>query len=167
MEFVGNELGESGIGLVAEQISSRTEVGIGIKHAYNWIRENGEIGTITLAVYGIGLGVWASEVRGGGRGEVAASGEAPDADAVGPDTEFCGARPNIADGALGVPEFDRVTVLGAEAVFENGGADAEVIEPSGDLRAFVIHGEMGITAAGADDDTCQRFVGAGGWVEGE
>ena len=121
-----------------------------------------------MAVDGVGLGVGATgEVSGGGRGEVAASGEAPDADVVGPDAEVRSVKTDVADGPLRVPEFDGVVVFGAEAVFENVGADTEVVEPGGDLSAFVVHGEIGVAAAGADDDAGGRFVGTSGRVEGE
>ncbi len=114
-------------------------MGVGIEHAYDRISEDGEIGAGTLAVDWVGGGVGIGEMSGGGRSEVASGGESPDADAVGSKTETGGMEADVTDSALGVPKFDGVMIFGAEEVFENVGADAEIVEPSGNLHAFMIH----------------------------
>ena len=127
-------------------------MGVGIKHADDGVGENGEIGTGALAVDGVGLGVgaekWVAAVEA--RCPPAEKPQMPMRSGRMPKSAAW--RADVADGALGIPEFDGVMVFGSEAVFENVGADTEIVEPGGDLGAFVIHGEVGVTAAGANDD---------------
>jgi len=104
---------------------------------------------------------------GGGGGEVATGGETPNADAVGPDCQFDRVDADVADSALSIPEFDGVMVFGAETVFEDVCADAEIVEPGGDLDPFVVHGQHAIAAAGANDYAGLSLKGASGGVEGQ
>jgi len=58
-------------------------------------------------------------------------------------------------------------IFWAEPVFEEVGADAEVVEPDSDLDAFVVHGKVGITSAGTNDDTGRGFGWAGGRIKSQ
>ena len=77
------------------------------------------------------------------------------------DVPFGGVRADETDGALCVLESGRGFRIRAgvgDAIFENDAGDAAVGEPVADFRAFKVHGENVIAAAGEDDD-----CGAGGF----
>ena len=122
-------------------------------HGDDGVTEDEEIGAAVGAVYGVGgVGLARVEVSARGGGEVAAGGEAHDADAVGTNAEFGGAGANGAESALGVAQFDGVMILGAQAVLENESSHAHGVEPFGNVAALFVHREVDIAAAGADDD---------------
>ena len=94
-------------------------------------------------------------------GEMGSGGETEDADAIGIDVPFGGVRADEADGALRVLESGGGFWIGAgvgDAIFEDDACDAAVGEPIANFRAFKVHGENVIAAAGEDDD-----CGAGGF----
>src|SRR4029079_3523712 len=69
------------------------------------------------------------------------------------DTEFLGPRPDGADRALGVLQGDRVAItFSAVPIVADKSGDAMVVQPAADLRSFVIHRQVAVTAAGTDDD---------------
>ncbi len=102
---------------------------------------------------GIGcVGIAGIEVRRGGRCQMPSGGKSPDADAVGLDAQSRRAGSNGADGALCVIDHRGVVILRAQPVLQHEGRNAKAIEPFRDLHAFMIHREMHVASAWADDD---------------
>ncbi|MEI9898717.1 MAG: hypothetical protein WDN28_33890 [Chthoniobacter sp.] len=94
-------------------------------------------------------------VVAGGGGEMAARGEAEDADARGIEVPFLRPGAHEAEGALDILQrrdvFLQAGTLG-HAILEEHAGDAEGIEPLADFGALEIQGEDAVAAAGADDD---------------
>lgn len=79
---------------------------IGKRH--HRIEENVKVGTATHALDGvIGRRIAAIKMRGRGAGQVPASREADDADAVGIESPRGGVRTDITNRALGIVDFSR------------------------------------------------------------
>ena len=115
------------------------------------VDEDGEVGAAADAVDGVGDWVGTGVEGGGGAGgEVAAGGEADDADFVREEVPCGGAGAGEADGALEVHE-GAVAVVG-DTVFEDEGGEAVAVEPCGDFRAFLVGDDVFVGTAGADDD---------------
>ena len=122
------------------------------------VKCDGEIRAAALFVGGIDGSVGAFiKVRASGGDEVAAGGEADDANPVGRDAIIRGFGPDEGDGALGIFEGHRRFAVGAffvirDAIFQQHGGDALGIEPVADFGAFEIDGEDLVPAAGKDND---------------
>ncbi len=101
--------------------------------------------------------------RGEIAGEVSAGGESPDADLVGVEAEVGGVAADVADGARAVEHGDGISVSGTEAVLEDKCCDAVRGQPSGFDRPFFFNDEVGVAAAGQDDDG-GADPGPFGWV---
>src|SRR5271155_5342012 len=84
-------------------------------------------------------------------GEMAAGGESPDADAVGVDAVLGGMGADEAHGAAAVVDLDRIAV-GRDTIVEDEGGHALLVEPGGDLEAFVAHGDMLIASTWNDEN---------------
>lgn len=130
----------------------------------------GEDGGVGVGAGGVGEvvvgGRWVVVADGGGGGEMSAGGEAEDGGlAVGVDPQFGAACAEEPDGALCVVEHGRVVVSGPEAVEEDGGVDAGVVEALSDGLAFV-EGVDAVGAAGADDEAGPGLVVEGVEREG-
>ncbi len=126
------------------------------------VDEHGKVGPTALAVDGVGgVRLPGVEVRGDGRGEVSAGGEAEDADVLRIDAPLGRFRSDETHGALRVVHRRRVAVaVAAVAISQNETRHAERIEPLRDLMTLVIHGQPAVTAAGADHDArAGRAVG--------
>ena len=89
----------------------------------------------------------AIDVRGDRRGEVAAGGEAHEADPIARDAEVGRVRPHVAQGPPRVPERHRMAVAGAQAVAQHEGGDPEAVQELGDLRALLLHRQVAVAAA--------------------
>src|SRR5437660_1341878 len=100
-------------------------------------------------------------MRASGGGEMAAGGEAHDADAVRIDLPFRGARADETNGPLGVLQRRRMNRRGTnfrgDAVLQDKCRHAEVVEELRDLLAFMVVGEEAVAASRTDDD--RRAVG--------
>ena len=160
----GVDLGElGGGGVVAEESLHGGVAGDVVGERKAGVGEDGKIGAGGKAV-GCVLRVSEGGVNGGEiAGEVTASGEAPHADFGGVERELVGLGAEIADGAGSIEEWGRVTVGRGKAVLEDVGGHAVGVEPAGFDVAFLAHDELGVAAAGHDDDGGVR-AGAGGGV---
>ena len=122
------------------------------------IDEDGEVGARAGLVGGIGrVGVAGAETGFDESGEFTASRKADEADALRIDGPFFGAGADDAHGSRGIGEsvalHGVVGIGGAgEAVLEDEGGDAKVVEPVGDLPTFFVDDELGMASAGCDDD---------------
>ncbi len=109
------------------------------------------------------------EAHGDVGGEITAGGEAHDAEAVRMEPELLGAGAEETQGLADV--FKRLRDdgvaggVGAGAVLEDKGRDAQGIEPAGDIVTLFLDGEMAKAAAGGDEDG--GAVGLGGGVDRE
>ena len=139
----------------AQQILARALVSGGVAHGDDGIDRHGHIGPGADLVDGVGglaFGFFVEE-RGGHGGEVTTGGEADDADARGVASVLSGLGAHPADRALDVEKLGGVVIaVGAEAVVEDIGGDAETVEPAGDLDALMISREAAVAAAGADHE---------------
>lgn len=145
------------------------DAGLGGDHG---VAETGEVGACRSLADGVVEGGVFVKEGGGGRGEVTACGEAEDADFL--RIEVVGFRvvANGLDGAEGVGEGDGVFELigrrglsAREAVAKDEGGDAALVEPAGDVAAFVFGGLDSVATAGADDDGRAFFTWI--WVGGD
>jgi len=136
-----------------------TIVGDSGLHADHRVGEHHKIGT-TAGVFNRIARVWIAivEMRACRRGEVSAGGKSHDADAAWIDRVFVGVGADVANGALGIEQRDRVVILRAIAIGEDEGRHSTVVEPVGNLSSFFIDGEHGVSAARANHD---RGVG---WI---
>ena len=93
-----------------------------------------------------------------------AAGRGPhDSDAVRSDIPFLGMLANKADGLLGVAQRYFIMAV-RHAVFQYNISDTLGIEPGRHVVAFVVHGQTGISTAGAHDDG--HAVGLVGFING-
>jgi len=92
------------------------------------------------------------------RREVAAGGESPNADFICRNSIVCRVIADKPQRTLRVTEFDRVMVLGAQAVSQNECSHTARIQPIGDLFAFVVDGQHAVPAAGTNNYGAVRFV---------
>ena len=67
------------------------------------------------------------------------------------DPEVGRMRTHVAQSALGVIQRRRVMIAWPQAVLQDGGGDADGVQPPRDLRALVIDGVYAVPAAGAND----------------
>ncbi len=151
--LVGNAADQLGRRIGPQQVVLRGAVGEGLAHADDGVAEDGKIGSATGALDRVvGRGLALVEVRGGGRGQVAAGRKAHDADVVDGHFPLVGPSPHRADGPLGICQRGRVAVAAAAmAIIEHDAGDAQGVEPGGDLAAFVVGADHVVAAAGADD----------------
>lgn len=96
-------------------------------------------------------------LHGGKGGEFTPGGEAENAKTVGFHVPFGGAAADEADGTARIGHGVILNGVGAalfasEAVFQHKGGDTALLEPLGERVAFVAEAELGMAAAGTDDD---------------
>lgn len=152
---VGADVGVEGEGVVGEGevagVEGDREVGAG----------GGPVGGIDGGVEAVG------EVDAGGGDEMAAGGEAEDADLMRIQIKLGGVEADEGDGALGVFKGLGRGGVGAgfwelrfagDAVLDEDAGDAAGSEPVADLSAFEINGEDLVAAAGEDEDGGVRGV---------
>jgi hypothetical protein len=124
----------------------------GFDQRNNRITENCKIRAAADAVDGIGgAGLARVEVRGGAHREVAARGKSHDANLIGRNVPVGRMRPERADRALRVAQLYGMVILWAQAILQNERNNALRVQKIRDLAAFVIHREIGVTAAGANN----------------
>ena len=88
------------------------------------------------------------KMRSRARCQVAARGEAHDADAAGIDAIVRRFGANRADGPLRVAKFDRVMILGPEPVLQHERRDSDRVQPPRDIGSLFLHCEVLVAAAG-------------------
>src|SRR5262245_48347788 len=90
-------------------------------------------------------------MRPGAGGEMSSRGKAHNPYAIRGNPVFPGPRANGADRALCVTQFDRVVILGAETITQHERSHSDRVEPARDVSAFLLHGEVLVSAAGTDN----------------
>ena len=115
-------------------------------------------------------GVWGVGIAGAGGGDDVAAhggagGVAGEEDAVWVDSEFLGSGFEEADGAVAVEGSRVVVVLGFEAIGEDEGGGAPIVEALGEFDAFYTIHEHDVGAARGDDDSGAVALFFG-WEEG-
>lgn len=125
-ELEGKLLIEAGGEVFPEEAVSGTAVGVGGDHGDDGVDEDGEVRAVGFVV----------EESGCRASEVAAGGEAHDADVFGVDVERFGLLTDHFDGGLGVVELGGIAI-GGDTVAEEVGGDAMTIPPAADVLAFV------------------------------
>src|SRR5262249_20993645 len=93
----------------ADEVAARPDVRRRVAEGDDRVGEDREVRPATGALDRVGgVGLAGVEVRRRGRGEVAAGGEAPDADALRIDVVFPGLRPDVSNRPLHVEHRRRV-----------------------------------------------------------
>ena len=141
----------------AKQVAARSGMGDLRFHTEYAIRQHGEVGTIAYAIDRIpSVGMADIEVRGDCGCEMASSGKAPNADAVGADAEFRRMGTDIAQGTFAIKNRCGIVVSRSDAVMEHKGSDTAIVEPTCYLSALVVQREMLVAAAGDNDKRAPR-----------
>ena len=153
----------------AEQQRQAGGVGQRRQHGDDRIDQGGEGGLGRLGVGAVDRRIGLPRVLVGQAGaQMAAGGEAQHPDAARIDAKFGGAGADQAHGALDVLQRHNGGFgppLGGQAVGQHEDGDAVLVEAPRRRRAFQLHRQHGVAAAGTDDDG--RAIGAGGAVDAQ
>src|ERR1700749_458398 len=74
-------------------------------------------------------------------------------------------RSRIANGSLGISQFDRGLILRPQPIAEEEGRDSVAVQPGRNLRSFMIYCEVHITSAGKHNDGACNLLRTGGRVD--
>ena len=118
------------------------------------ITEDEEVGAAGDAIDGVvRSGIAGDRLHGCERRQMAAGGEADDADAVGIDVVIGGAGAHQLHGAARIEQRNgKQIAVGTEPVLQDEGAKAARGEPVRDFPALEVGGQHGVRTAGQDDD---------------
>lgn len=135
--FEGQVIQQSGIGIVSEQVSAGTGMGMGIAEGGDRVGQHAEVrsgGNGFLRIFGKGIG---GVMPGDGHtGDMGSGGEAKDANAGRVEVALRGRFAEETEGLGDIPEGRGVAEF-VQAVFEDKSIDSEGVEPVGDFLTLL------------------------------